>query len=158
MNKTKNNIGEANRKKLASLLNKSLASSINLKLNAKQAHWNVKGKNFIALHELFDKVSSELENYVDTIAERVVQLGGVADGTIEAVSTESILKTYPKNAAAESDHVEALSTNIAKLAAHTRDAIDQAEKLEDKVTADLYTEITGGLDKLLWFVDSHNQK
>jgi starvation-inducible DNA-binding protein len=71
---------EAIRVEVISLLNQRLAACIDLQLQCKQAHWNVKGPTFIALHELFDKIDEDVENYSDLLAERVVQLGGTPAG------------------------------------------------------------------------------
>lgn len=139
------------------LLNQSLAHAIDLKLQAKQAHWNVKGETFIALHELFDKASAEAEAYVDLIAERVAQLGGQSEGTLQAVAKTSKLPAYPVGARDAAEHVRALGGAVAATAEHMRQAIDTADDQGDAVTADIYTEITRGLDKLRWFIESHRQ-
>jgi len=73
---TKNDLPVNTRTKVIDLLNARLADAIDLGAQTKHAHWNVKGPNFIALHELFDKVAEHVEDYVDTIAERVTSLGG----------------------------------------------------------------------------------
>lgn len=139
------------------ILNKALASAIDLKLQTKQAHWNIKGKNFVALHELFDKVGLEVESFYDMIAERVVQLDGTALGTLQAVSKSSTLPSYPTDIHDSQKHVKFLGKAIHALAEHTRKAIDAAEEHEDAVTADVLTEVTRGLDKLRWFVESHSE-
>src|SRR5436305_14538665 len=95
MFETKNDLSEATRAKVVELLNSRLADCIDLQTQTKQAHWNVKGPNFIALHELFDKINEDAEDYVDDIAERVVQLGGVAEGTARTVAKRSSLSEYP---------------------------------------------------------------
>src|SRR5207248_10244224 len=98
MFRTKNDLPEATRVKAVELLNERLADCIDLQTQTKQAHWNVKGPNFIALHELFDKVNEDVEEYVDGIAERAVQLGGVAEGTARKVAKRSLLTEYPNTA------------------------------------------------------------
>src|SRR5580693_9371980 len=98
MFKTKNDIAEKTREKVIKLLNARLADAIDLQTQTKEAHWNVKGPNFIALHELFDKINEEVEDYVDDIAERAVQLGGVAEGTARLVAKRSSLAEYPAKA------------------------------------------------------------
>ncbi|MCE2926639.1 MAG: DNA starvation/stationary phase protection protein Dps [Rickettsiales bacterium] len=139
---------------MLALLNQSLAELIALKLNAKQAHWNVKGKNFQQLHELFDQVATEADGFADLVAERIVQLGGIAEGTIAHLNKRASDTTYP--AVQESDkHVKLIATAIAGAAGHTRAAIDTSSDHADQVSADIFTEITRGLDKLQWFVSSH---
>ena len=157
MFKTKNDLPEHVRGKVIELLNAHLADAIDLQTQTKQAHWNVKGPNFIALHELFDKVNEEVEDYVDDLAERAVQLGGVAEGTARAVAKRSTLSEYPASAVDGRSHVEALSSALATFGKSVRKAIDKANELGDLDTADLFTEISRGIDKWLWFVEAHQQ-
>src|SRR5262249_47699671 len=130
---------------------------IDLQTQTKQAHWNVKGPNFIALHELFDKVNEDVENYVDDIAERAVQLGGVAEGTTRMVARRSSLAEYPASAVDGRSHVEALSSALAAFGKSARKAIGEADDLGDLDTADLFTAVSRGIDKWLWFVEAHLQ-
>ncbi len=157
MFKTKNDIPEATRVKLVELLNARLADCIDLQTQTKQAHWNIKGPNFIALHELFDKVNEAVEDYVDDIAERAVQLGGVAEGTARMVAKRSSLAEYPARAVDGRGHIEALSSALAAFGAAARKGIDRANELGDLDTADLFTEVSRGIDKWLWFVEAHLQ-
>ena len=155
--KTQNDLPKKVRSKVIELLNRNLAEILDLGLQAKQAHWNVKGPHFIGLHELFDKVAEELEEFTDDIAERAVELGGVALGTIQIVAKHSRLDAYPLNIASGKEHVAALSGALAKFGASTRTAIDTASKAGDADTADLFTEVSRGVDKLLWMVEAHTQ-
>ena len=157
MFKTKNDLPETTRVKAIELLNARLADCIDLQTQTKQAHWNVKGPSFIALHELFDKINEEVEDYVDDIAERVVQLGGVAEGTARTAAKRSSLAEYPAKAVDGRSHVEALSSALAAFGTAARKAIDQSNDLGDLDTADLFTEVSRGIDKWLWFVESHLQ-
>jgi starvation-inducible DNA-binding protein len=157
MFKTKNDLPEATRVKVIELLNARLADCKDLQTQTKQAHWNVKGPNFIGLHELFDKINEEVDEYVDEIAERAVQLGGVAEGTARVVAARSTLPEYPLNIADGLSHVDALSSALAAFAKSARKAIDDTDALGDKDTADLFTEVSRGIDKWLWFVEAHLQ-
>ena len=157
MNPTKNDISAEKRTALAQLLNERLADLIDLQLQAKQAHWNVKGPTFIALHELFDSVSEETEEFVDTVAERIVALGGIAEGTLNAVGKRTKLPAYPVNITSGRDHVDALSTALAAVGKAVRAAIDRATELGDADTADLFTGVSRDIDKKLWFVEAHLQ-
>jgi len=157
MFKTKNDLSEASRKQAIELLNARLADCKDLQTQTKQAHWNVKGPNFIALHELFDKINEEIEDYVDDIAERAVQLGGVAEGTARMVAKRSSLPEYPTNTVDGRGHVEALSSALAIFGKAARKAIALADELGDLDTADLFTEVSRGIDKWLWFVEAHSQ-
>ncbi len=155
MNPTRNDIAADRRLATAQLLNARLADLIALKLHAKQAHWNVKGRNFIALHELFDSVAEEVEDFADTTAERIVALGGTAEGTLGAVAKRTELDDYPTHITSGWDHVEALANALAAVGRSVRAAIDRASDLGDADTADLFTEISRALDKKLWFVEAH---
>ncbi len=152
---TKNDIPGANRKKLNLLLGQLLADAIDLHYQTKQAHWNVKGENFIALHELFDSVAGEVSSTVDTIAERIMQLGGNAQGTVRVAAKKSRLDEYPLDLVDSQKHVDALSDVISVFNKHARKNIDETSALGDAVTADILTGIVRGLDKQLWFVESH---
>src|SRR5262245_3530649 len=149
MFKTKKDLAEETRAKVVELRNARLADCIDLQTQTKQAHWNVKGPTFIALHELVDKVNGRVEAYVDDIAERVVQLGVVAEGTA--------LAEYPAKAVEGCSHVETLSSALAAFGKAARQAIEQANELGDLATADLFTEVSRGIDKWLWFVEAHLQ-
>jgi len=155
VHKTKNDLPEKTRHEVVAILNARLADSIDLMHQAKQAHWNVKGPSFIALHKLFDEVVEAAGEHTDLMAERVVQLGGVAEGTVRVAAKRSTLKDYALDISAERDHVEALSSALAALGKSVRHAIDQADELGDKDTADLFTEISRAIDKYLWFVEAH---
>jgi starvation-inducible DNA-binding protein len=157
MFKTKNDLSEATRKQAIELLNARLADCKDLQTQTKQAHWNVKGPNFIALHELFDKINEEVDEYVDEIAERAVQLGGVAEGTARMVAKRSSLPEYPANTVEGRAHVEALSSALAAFGKAARKAIVQSNEFGDLDTADLFTEVSRGIDKWLWFVEAHLQ-
>jgi starvation-inducible DNA-binding protein len=157
MHKTRNDIPEKVRVQVAALLQDRLAEAIDFESQTKQAHWNVKGPHFIALHELFDQVYEHAGEHVDLIAERIVQLGGVAEGTVKAVAKRSQMPDYPLTITSGKEHVEALSRAIAWFGENIRKAIDQADEVNDKGTADLFTEVSRSLDKDLWFVEAHLQ-
>jgi starvation-inducible DNA-binding protein len=154
---TKNDLPESNRGKLCELLGARLADAIDLQTQCKQAHWNVKGPNFIALHKLFDEINEDVEEYVDTLAERLVQLGGVAEGTARNVAKKSSLPEYPLKATSGREHVDALATALATFGKHARHAIDTSNDLKDADTADAFTEVSRGIDKWLWMVEAHAQ-
>lgn len=152
---TRIDIAEDIRAKVANLLNQTLAASLDLKTQTKQAHWNVKGTDFYQLHELFDEMATELEEYVDMVAERVTALGGVALGTARVAASESILPEYPLDAVGGIEHITALADRYGAYGKHLREAIDTTDELGDADTADLYTEISRTIDKRLWFLEAH---
>jgi len=157
MHNTKIDIAAETRGKLIEILNQRLADASDLKSQAKQAHWNVKGMNFIALYELFDQVATEAEDYTDLIAERITTLGGTALGTVRLAAEKSSLAEYPHEITDGRDHVDALSNALSDFGKKMRANIDESDDLGDKDTADLFTEISRGTDKLLWFVEAHIQ-
>ncbi len=155
--KTRNDMEADTRKKVIALLNEHLACTFDLMSQTKQAHWNVKGSHFIGLHELFDDFAEGLEDYVDKIAERATALGGVAMGTARMAARSSQLEEYPTDITSGMAHVKALSQRYSALGAMIRHGIDQADKLGDKDTADLFTDLSRDLDKWLWFLEAHLQ-
>jgi starvation-inducible DNA-binding protein len=157
MHKTKIDLPLETREKLVETLNARLADALDLKSQAKQAHWNVKGIHFFQLHELFDQVSTEAEAFMDLIAERATTLGGTALGTVRVSAANSTLSEYPLEITDGTDHVDALSNALADFGKRVRENINEAGDLGDQSTADLFTEISRGIDKLLWFVEAHNQ-
>lgn len=157
MHRTKIDLPEQQRAKLVALLNQRLADLIDLQLQAKQAHWNVRGPHFMALHELFDGVHAAVVPHVDSVAERIGNLGGMAAGTLQCVLRQTSLAEYPANLVAGPDHVEQLSSALSKAGQAVRAAIDQAAELGDQDTADLFTGISRDIDQQLWFVEAHQQ-
>jgi starvation-inducible DNA-binding protein len=154
---TENDISLKQRSELNMLMNQRLADAVDLQMQIKQAHWNVKGPNFIGLHELFDKVDEAVESYVDMIAERIVQLGGIAEGTVRAAASRTRLAEYPLAIADGMAHVEAVARALSTFGQEARTTINKADELDDADTADLFTEISRGIDKWLWFVEAHSQ-
>ena len=136
MNPTKNDIPANTRGEMVSLLNAILADALDLFSQTKQAHWNVKGANFIALHELFDDVAEAVEGYTDEIAERAVMLGGIAMGTARVAAANSTLKEYPVHITSGAEHVAALSDALAATGKNVRDGIETADKAGDADTVD----------------------
>jgi starvation-inducible DNA-binding protein len=157
MYQTENDISKNCRSELNALLNQRLAEAVDLQMQIKQAHWNVKGPSFIGLHDLFDKVDEAVESYVDMIAERIVQLGGIAEGTVRVAATRSRLDEYPLSIAEGLAHVEAVARALSAFGRDARNSISEADELNDADTADLFTEISRGIDKWLWFVEAHSQ-
>ena len=154
---TRNSLPEKFRLQVSEFLQERLADSIDLMMQAKQAHWNVKGSNFISLHKLFDKVYSDAGNYVDAIAERIVQLGGTALGTIRAAAAKSSLPEYPSDISSSSQHIAELAHAIAYYGELVSKGIARANEFGDANTADILTEVSRSADENLWFVEAHGQ-
>jgi starvation-inducible DNA-binding protein len=154
---TQNNLPDLTRREIIELLNQQLADAIDLGLQAKQAHWNVKGPHFAGLHALFDQVAEMIEEFIDDLAERTVQLGGFALGTLQVVAKKSRLSAYSLTIYSGEEHVTEMSNALAMFGASIRAAIGSATKAGDADTADLLTEVSRSVDKLLWFVEVHLQ-
>lgn len=157
LHNTKIDITKGKREKVVGLLNDRLADASDLKSQAKQAHWNVKGMNFFQLHELFDQIATDVEGHIDLIAERITTLGGTAMGTVRLAAKKSSLSEYPHEITDGTAHVDALSTALADFGKLVRKDIDATSELGDQDTADLLTEISRQTDKNLWFVEAHIQ-
>lgn len=157
MPKTRNDLPDNTRKAMIALLNARVLDAIDLRLAIKQAHWNVKGPNFIALHELFDQIQARVDGFVDDIAERSVTLAGVVAGTTQAVAGGSKLEPYPTDVTDEKEHLKAVADRIAAFGKLAREAINAADEAGDKDTADLFTGVSRQLDKDLWFIEAHLQ-
>lgn len=153
--KTRNDLPTAARHVAIDLLNRQLADALDLGLQARQAHWNVKGPAFIALHDLFGEVASALNEQADDLAERAVALGGLARGTLQVVARDSRLTPYPPDTHAAAGHIAALASALARFAASTRAAIAVADEAGDAGTADLFTAQSRALDKLRWQIEAH---
>ena len=158
MYETSNDLALTTRHSAIEMLNEHLADAIDLYLQAKQAHWNIKGPNFVGLHELFDRVAAQAAEHADLIAERAVALGGVARGTLQAVSAQSQLREYPLEVGDWRAHVEGMRDALATFGRGVRKAVDDAATLNDADTVDLFTEISRGVDKSLWMVEAHVQE
>lgn len=150
-----NGQSERTRTAMVALLQQQLSDAIDLGLQAKQAHWNVKGPQFIALHELFDRVNKEIGETTDEVAERAVALGGIVNGTAQSVVRDSRLKPYSATELSGAKHVVALTAALANYSASTRKAIDAAAAAGDANTADVLTEVSRTVDQLLWMVEAH---
>lgn len=143
------------RVQMIELLNQQLADAFDLYSQVKQAHWNVKGMNFIAVHELFDTIAENVLEGVDSIAERVTALGGVAQGTARMAAANSRLPEFSDEAIQSDAAIKAVVERLGHYATSTRAAIDTADEAGDMATADLFTEIVRDVDKHIYFLDAH---
>jgi len=143
------------REKVMPLLQARLADAVDLYTQVKQAHWNVKGPSFIALHELFDKLAAQIAEHADLLAERITALAGRADGTARVAAATSGIEEYPTHIAEGMQHCAAVAARLASFGKAVRACIDRAAEAGDAGTADLFTEISREIDKQLWFVEAH---
>lgn len=152
---SRNSLPAKTRVRVVELLNRQLATLIDLRSQSQQAHWNVRGRAFFALHRLFDEVAGLIESHIDTAAERITALGGDAQGTVRLVGAASPLPDYPAGLENDIEHVAALLERFALATAGARTAVAQAEQLGDAGTADLLTAVSRDLDKGLWLLEAH---
>lgn len=155
MDSIEHEIPEAVRADILTRLQARLADLLDLKMQAKQAHWNIKGTSFISLHELFDSLHSDVDGFADTVAERIVILGGQAMGTVQAVNEHTSLEAYSVEITAEADHLNSLIKSLEKLNSAIQHDGKSIPDVEDPVTCDILTEVSRGLDKAHWFLNSH---
>src|ERR1700737_4673834 len=157
MYRTANTLPEQIRSRAVVLLNRHLAAAIDLHAQVKQAHWNVRGPTFIAIHELFDKVADVVEEYSDKIAERAGTLGGTDEGTAQTATERSFLAASRLGVADEKAHTAAVTAALASFGESARNAIDESDSFRDIDTSDLFTEVSRGIDYQLWLVESHRE-
>jgi starvation-inducible DNA-binding protein len=155
---TKNNLKSNVKSTSTELLNARVADCIDLALLTKQAHWNLKGREFIAIHEMLDGFRTQVDDFVDTMAERIAQLGGTALGTTQTTAKGTSLPPYPVDIYKIPDHLDALIERYGKAANNVRASIDQSAEAGDADTTDIFTEVSRGLDKALWFLEAHVQE
>jgi len=157
MYKTRNDLSANIREQSIALLQKRLSDAVDLFTQIKQAHWNVKGPNFIALHELFDAIAQIAEDQSDLLAERITALGGRADGTARVAAKQSALAEFPLDITTGVAYVTAVADRLGAYGASARAAIDSSAQFGDADTADIFTEISREIDKQLWFIEAHLQ-
>ncbi|MGM8887001.1 MULTISPECIES: DNA starvation/stationary phase protection protein Dps [unclassified Psychrobacter] len=145
-------------KKMVDLLNSNLANLIDLSMDSKQCHWNLQGTGFIGVHQLLDDTYERLTEAYDTVAERIVILGGKANGISKRVVEDSVLETYPTDITEVDQHVRELTNRYKKIAEELRKAIDTAGEAGDEDTADLFTEVSRIIDKDAWFIGANAPK
>jgi starvation-inducible DNA-binding protein len=155
MHTTRNDIPEKKRHQITNILNQHLSSAIDLSFQAKQAHWNVKGPNFSELHKVFDELYAVINEGADELAERISQLGGQAEGTVQIVTKKTYLKPLTLNLSKGSDLLPALADSVAVYGKCLRKSIDEMGSLKDSVSGDILTQVLRGIDKQLWILDSH---
>ncbi len=157
MHPTRSDIPEKLREQICDILNETLANSLDLQTQIKQAHWNVKGVHFYQLHLLFDEMATEMGDYTDLVAERITSLGGTAFGTVRMAAKSTNLPDFPTDLEEGMAFVAALADRFAQYGEMVRENIDVCDHLGDMDSADIFTEISRNVDKRLWFLEAHLQ-
>ncbi|MDU7522164.1 MAG: DNA starvation/stationary phase protection protein Dps [Roseomonas mucosa] len=152
---TRNSVGENAKNVSLTTLQALLTDSIDLYNATRQAHWNLKGTNFIGLHEMLEKFYNALNEQSDMLAERMVLLGGVANGTTQNLANTTRLPPYPGDLLDSIGHVKELADRYAQVGKALRDGIDETDDAGDADTADLLTELSRAIDKNLWMLEAH---
>ncbi len=143
------------RAQLIDILNQTLATTVDLRTQVKQAFWNVDATNSYHLYELFDEIATELDLYIDLLADRITTLGGLASGTARSASQSSVLPEYPLSIIEGKDHITEVAERLAVYGNLLWENIDRTAVLGDADTAYLYAEVSMVVDKRLWFLDAH---
>jgi starvation-inducible DNA-binding protein len=155
---TRNELPQDIRRPVIESMNGILAEIIDVSLAARHAHWNVRGRSFSAMHELFGRLHTTLDQHADEIAERIAALGGIARGTVQGVAAETALDPYPTLASSDLEHIDALAERLGQLGTAMRHAIDECGRLNDPISVHHLTEAAADVDKLLWLVESNSGK
>ncbi len=143
------------KKQVCEVLQQPLAEALDMYSQAKFAHWNVKGDNFYQLHLVFDHVADVIFEQIDPIAERITQLGGVANGTVRQSACSSTIAEYPVETVAGMDHVRALADSLGHYCQQLRDASDKVDEIGDKPTSDFFNQLIVDAEEQLYFLESH---
>ena len=152
---TRNSIHDNARKAAIAALGARMADAIDLALAIKHAHWNVRGPQFIAVHEMLDTLRTQMDDHVDTMAERISQLAGTPQGTLQGVSGATSLPAYPADAKTIEAHLTALADRYGAFANAVRKDIEAVDEAGDPTSADVLTQVSRGVDKSLWFIEAH---
>ncbi|WP_420393200.1 DNA starvation/stationary phase protection protein Dps [Acuticoccus sp.] len=146
---------EQTRQSMCALLQSHVSDGIDLFSHVRQAHWTLRGPNFIGLHELLETIYEQVKDQTDLLAERLQLLGGHTEGTIDVAAQNSRLPKYPLDAVSPSEHVDAVTSSLAAYAKTVRGAIDEADEAGDMGTSDLFTEIVREVDRARWMIEAH---
>lgn len=152
---TLNELPAPTRSEVTGMLSRLLVETLDVALCARHAHWNVRGPDFLLLHDLMDHIGTELDDQADRLAKRIRALGGTVRGTAHTIATESSFKPYPVEVAEGQDHLEALALRLGLLSAEARLSIYECSGGLDPVTADVLVRVNSAIDDVLWSVESH---
>lgn len=146
-------IETTHRDKVAEILQRQLASLIDLTLIGKQAHWNLRGPEFRAIHLQLDEIVADVRLQSDDVAERILTLGVPADGRARTVAEQSKLPEFSEGYVGALDAARELADALDKAAMNLRSDLGQLGEL-DPVSEDLAIGIAAGLEKHQWMLRS----
>ena len=154
---TLNPLPEKTRTEMITMLNAIMANILDNHYQTLLAHWNVRGANFIALHKFFDEYagSNGADNWCDWVAERIAQLGGTVQTSVQFIAARTSLPQYPVGLVNAEQHVQALATAAGMIIQQLRDGIACAQRVNDAVTADVLTDVQRSAEKYLWLLEAH---
>jgi len=153
MENTRIDLADETRRAMISLLNRLLVDLTDLDIQIKLAHWNVRGSHFIAYHELFDRIGDHVGEALDSVAERVATLGGVAGAAVQTVARETALPPWPMSERHDTAVMAALADRLAAVFHRIRRAVN--EHPDEVDTGDFPTEVSRTFDHDLWFLEAH---
>jgi starvation-inducible DNA-binding protein len=125
-----------------------------LTVNGKQAHWHVRGANFIGVHEFLDTLVEHAGAWADEAAERIVALGLPIDARLETVAAKAAGTTVSAGFSQSTDTIRAVVADIDKVIADLDAAIEGLDEI-DLTSQDVAISIKGGLEKDRWFLVAH---
>ncbi len=143
-------------KQVTGALQKVLVDLVDLSLQLKQAHWNVRGHNFQPVHLQLDEIVETVRDASDDVAERLTTLSVAADGRVTTVAQDSSLENYPPEFISWQQTISLVADRLMTAIKTVRSAMEVIGKL-DAVTEDLLIQVAGDLEKHLWMVQAQEE-
>lgn len=125
-----------------------------LVVNGKQAHWHVRGSNFIGVHELLDDVVAHAQEWADLAAERIVALGLPVDARLSTVASKASTPELTAGFSQVDKTIHEVVAQIDAILVNVHAAISELDEI-DPSSQDVAIEIARGLDKDRWFLSAH---
>jgi starvation-inducible DNA-binding protein len=153
--KTPTTIPESDVSTVAGELQAELTELIDLPLKAKQAHWNVVGPNFRAVHLQLDEIVNDLRIWSDTVAERLSTIGVYPDGRTETIARNSSLREMPLGEMKDAATVQIFADYMREFAAKSRDRAGHVAG--DPVSQNILQDITAGAEQHQWMLRAQSK-
>lgn len=136
-------------------LTQAVTDLLDLRMQVKQAHWNIAGSSFFGVHKLLDKLAEELDATIDTTAERQRSLGFITHGTARHVAKNSSLKQLAPETQAIPEVVNHLVDLYLTVGEATKEGIRLADEEEDPGTSDMLVDCLRMLDQHRYLLQSY---